>query len=138
MKRLLFLFLFWELFYIPIALKEAMDFFQNNHFSFYSVVKYFFLYTMYDNKLTGWVASWYLLALFWALPVFCFMVKHLDERIVFCLCFLIEIYYVISNGYKTVFCIQNPISPLFFPRTLIYLYIGYYLTKAKKNQLTCM
>lgn len=131
LKRLIFLFCSWEIIYIPVVLKEAIDFFKINHVSLFSIMKYIFFYAIYENRLTGWGASWYLLAFFWALPLFCYMIQHFDIRIVFIVCSLIEVYYVVTNGYKTVFHIYDAISPLFFPRTLIYVCIGYIFTKVK-------
>lgn len=136
LKRLLFLFMSWELFYIPVALKKAITFFQDNSLNPISIAKYIFYFLLYKNELTGWGASWYLLALLWALPIFCYMVRHFNIKVVFALCVLIEIYYVISSGYNTVFHVAHPVSPLFFPRTFIYIYIGYVCTKMKVKSIS--
>lgn len=125
--RIFELFLGWQIIYLPYAYKMLKMYIQWNGLGvsqFFRYLFYTFLYRDFSN--TGWGTCWYLFAVMYALPIFILAIKFLGNKLTLIISIIIEIYYVLSQGY-TVITHLPIISPFFFPRVFIYLYIGYVL-----------
>jgi hypothetical protein len=125
--RIFKLYLAWQVLYLFWAYKELESYIAWNGFGLKQAVKYVLLTFVYrDFSNTGWGTCWYLFAMIYALPVFLLMVKYIGPKITLAISLVIELYYVLSQGYT---CVTHlfVISPFFFPRVLIYIAFGYCL-----------
>lgn len=99
--RLGLLFLTWEVFYIPLALKEFLKI-SSKKIEVKSLLLYIFdfFYPVPSNA-NGWGPSWYLIAMFMALPIFIGVFYLLRKNLIVLgiLCVIIEFYFVCTNGY---------------------------------------
>lgn len=124
-KRIILLFISWEIFYLPWAISDGINFFSEKGITIFSFMSYIWELIFYRNSLTGWGASWYLFALVWGLPVFCLAIKKFGIKNVGIISVAIEIYYIVTSGYLRNANIYHVIAPSFFVRIFIYLLIGY-------------
>lgn len=123
--RIFELYLGWQIIYLPFAYKMLKTYIQWNGVGIKPFIKYVYLTFFYrDFSNTGWGTSWYLFAVIYALPLFILAIKYLGTKVTFVLSFLIEVYYILSQGYAVITHVPI-ISPFFFPRVFIYLFIGY-------------
>lgn len=131
LMRLGLLFLTWEFFYIPFAIIKFMII--NNRITIRSVSLYIFdfFYPVPSNA-NGWGPSWYLIAMFMALPIFIGLFYLLRNNLIVLgiLCVIIEFYFVCANGYGYL-THWSTLGTFGFPRVMIYIYIGMLFAKFK-------
>lgn len=124
--RILKLYLGWQIIYLPFAYKMLKTYIQWNGIGIRQFIKYLYLTFFYrDFSNTGWGTSWYLFAVMYALPLFILIIKYLGHKAAFIISIITELYYILSQGYAVITHIPI-ISPFFFPRVFIYLFIGYF------------
>lgn len=90
-----------------------------------------FFYPVPSNA-NGWGPSWYLIAMFMALPIFIGVFYLLRKNLIVLgiLCVIIEFYFVCTNGYGYLtHC--STLGTYGFPRVMIYIYIGMLFAKFK-------
>lgn len=130
-KRILYLFLCWEVFYIPLALKNLVNFVQDKGLSLRTFASYIyhFLFTAAD-AVNGWGPSWYLIAMMIGLVIFILLLKIFKSNlwVIGIICILVEIYYILANEFA-MYTHFNDIGTHGFPRLLIYIFIGYLIVK---------
>lgn len=130
--RLGLLFLTWEIFYIPLALREFIKI-SNGKIEIKTMLLYIFdfFYPIPSNA-NGWGPSWYLIAMFMALPIFLGIFYLLKENLIVLggLCIIIEFYFVGANGYGYL-THWSTMGTYGFPRLLVYIYIGMLIAKFK-------
>lgn len=133
-KRILFLFLTWEVFYIPLALKYNLEMFRSNGgLNINSIWKFIinFVYPVHwQAPGNGWGPSWYLIAIMLGIPVFVLFFKLFKGNlfILGIISFFIEIYYIAAFGYGLI----KPLSIVgvcAFPKLIIYIFLGLLLAK---------
>lgn len=124
-KRITLLFMSWEFFYLPWAIRDGINFFGEKGITIFSFINYIWELFFYRNSLTGWGASWYLFALVWGLPVFCLAVKNFGIKNITIISVIIEGYYIVTSSYLRNVDVYHVIAPSFFVRIFIYLLIGY-------------
>lgn len=131
--RLGLLFLTWEVFYIPLALKGFIKINGGVKPRLESLLTYIFnfLYPVPSNA-NGWGPSWYLIAMFMALPIFIGIFYLLRKNLIVLgiLCVIIELYFIGANGYGYLIHWSN-LGTYGFPRVMIYIYIGMLFAKFK-------
>ena len=131
--RLGMLFLTWEVFYVPLALGEFTKINGGVRLKIKSLLLYIFefFYPVPSNA-NGWGPSWYLIALFMALPIFIGIFYLLRKNLVVLgiLCVIIEFYFVCANGYGYI-THWSTLGTYGFPRVMIYIYIGMLFAKFK-------
>lgn len=146
-KRIILLFLTWEIFYIPLAVKVFMSLMRKwGGIDFVNIIKYiicFFLPAI-DNangiNLTydanGWDISWYLFALIVGIPLFLFLIKVMRHKdmMIGIVCVLLEIYFILANEFNSLSHLA-PYATHTCLRLFIYFYIGYMFAKYEKNLL---
>ena len=138
--RLGLLFLTWEVFYIPFAIIKFMMI-NNGTITIKSVLLYIFdfFYPVPSNA-NGWGPSWYLIAMFMALPIFIGVFYLLRKNLIILgiLCVIIEFYFICANGYGYL-THWSTLGTYGFPRVMIYIYIGMLLAKFKdKIKAVCV
>lgn len=130
--RLGLLFLTWEVFYIPLALNEFLKI-SSRKIEGKSLLLYIFdfFYPVPSNA-NGWGPSWYLIAMFMALPIFIGIFYLLRKNLIILgiLCVIIEFYFVGANGYGYL-SHWSTLGTYGFPRVMIYIYIGMLFAKFK-------
>ena len=130
--RLGLLFLTWEVFYIPLALKEFLKI-SSKKIEVKSLLLYIFdfFYPVPSNA-NGWGPSWYLIAMFMALPIFIGVFYLLRKNLIVLgiLCIIIEFYFVCANGYGYL-THWSTLGTYGFPRVMIYIYLGMLFAKVK-------
>ena len=134
-RSLLFLFLSWEIFYIPIAINNSIKLFKTlNGFNIYSLFYWILAFChVIPSDVSGWGPSWYIIAMIIGIPVFLLLYKILKGNLfaLGILCFSIEVYYVLASGYGS--WTHLPVFGIyFFPRMLVYIYIGLLIEKYSK------
>ncbi len=130
--RLGLLFFTWEVFYIPLTIIEFMKV-TGKSIGIKSLLLYIFdfFYPVPSNA-NGWGPSWYLIAIFMALPIFIGLYYLLRKNLVVLgtLCIIIEFYFIGANGYGYL-THWSTLGTYGFPRVLIYIYIGMLLAEFK-------
>lgn len=138
-KRILALYVLWQIVYLPLALKafvKIMQMFNGiNLKSIFLYIIYFFGPALYNAKginvtydANGWLVSWYLLASLVGIIVFCLIIKLFRSNllIIGIICISLEIYFILINEFNFI----NHYSPILthtFLRLFIYFYVGYIL-----------
>lgn len=126
------MFLTWEVFYIPLALNEFLKI-SSRKIEVKSLLLYIFdfLYPVPSNA-NGWGPSWYLIAMFMALPIFIGVFYLLRKNLIVLgiLCIIIEFYFVCANGYGYL-THWSTLGTYGFPRVMIYIYLGMLFAKVK-------
>lgn len=134
-KRLCLLFLTWEFFYIPLAVREYVKINFERGFTIKTLLVYVFdfFYPVPSNA-NGWGPSWYLIAMCMALPIFIsiFYLLRKNWVILGIFCVLIEIYYIGANGYGFL-THWSTLGTYGFPRVFIYIYIGMLIAKFRNK-----
>lgn len=134
-KRILYLFLCWEVFYIPLALKNFIYLVKINGLTLKTILKYIFYFFLAPaNAINGWGLSWYLIAMIIGLPIFIMILKLFKNSllITFAIFLIIEIYFICSSEFN--FCTHfSQIGVHGFPRLLIYIFLGYIIAKFLKR-----
>ena len=132
LARLGLLFFTWEIFYIPLALNEFLKI-SSRKIEGKSLLLYIFdfFYPVPSNA-NGWGPSWYLIAMFMALPIFIGIFYLLRKSLIILgiLCVIIEFYFVGANGYGYL-SHWSTLGIYGFPRVMIYIYIGMLFAKFK-------
>lgn len=146
-KRILFLYLAWQLIYIPLAVKHFIKII-NTHggVSSLSLSVYiidFFFPAIFNSKnvnmtydANGWGPSWYLLAVLVGIPIFVLILKLFKKNkiAIGIILGLLELYFIIINEFNFI----NHYSPALthtFLRLLIYFYVGYLFALYKDRLL---
>lgn len=130
--RLGLLFLTWEVFYIPFAIIKFMMI-NNGTITIKSVLLYIFdFFYPVPSSANGWGTSWYLIAMFMALPIFIGVFYLLRKNLIILgiLCVIIEFYFICANGYGYL-THWSTLGTYGFPRVMIYIYIGMLFAKFK-------
>lgn len=132
--RLGLLFLTWEVFYIPLAVDSFIKI-SNRTLSIKTLLLYIFdfLYPVPTNA-NGWGPSWYLIAMFMALPIFIGLFYLVRKNLVILgiICVIIEFYLVCANGYGYLTHLST-LGTYGFPRLFIYIFIGMLIAKFKNK-----
>lgn len=132
LARLGLLFFTWKIFYIPLALNEFFKI-SGGKIEGRSLLLYIieFFYPVPSNA-NGWCPSWYLIAMFMALPIFISVSYLLRKNLIILgiLCVIIEFYFVCANGYGYL-THWSTLGTYGFPRVMIYIYIGMLFAKFK-------
>ena len=132
LARLGLLFFTWKIFYIPLALNEFFKI-SGGKIEGRSLLLYIieFFYPVPSNA-NGWGPSWYLIAMFMALPIFISVSYLLRKNLIILgiLCVIIEFYFVCANGYGYL-THWSTLGTYGFPRVMIYIYIGMLFAKFK-------
>lgn len=84
------------------------------------------------SNANGWGSSWYLIAIFMALPIFIVVFYLLRKNLIVLgiLCVIVEVYFVCANGYGYL-THWSTLGTYGFPRVMIYIYIGMLFAKFK-------
>lgn len=129
-SRILFLFLTWQVIYLPLAFKKTQLFFIANGASIRSVAKYIFdfLFRLSPTDVNGWFPSWYLMAMMIGLPIFVFLYSKLNIILLGIISIIFEIYFILSSEFSFITHLSNRYKAV-FPRVFIYLYIGLLIAK---------
>lgn len=130
-KRIGYLFLCWEIFYIPLALLNLTKFIHNKGISFKILLLYIYNFLFAPaSSVNGWGPSWYLIAMMIGLIVFVLLLKIFKSNlwIIGIICLLIEIYYILANEFA-MYTHLSTLGTHGFPRLLIYIFIGYLIAK---------
>lgn len=134
-KRILYLFLCWEVFYIPLALKNLMNYIQNKGLSFETIASYIYHFIFSAaSAVNGWGPSWYLISMMIGITVFLLLLKLVKKQlwILGVICASIEVYYIIANEFG-MYSHWNTIGTHGFSRLLIYILVGYLIAKYVNN-----
>ena len=140
--RIGLLFLTWEVFYLPLAIYNNLKFINQTKDSFSILhiickIIFDFFYPVPSNG-NGWGPSWYLLAMIIGLPLFVFIYKLLKTNLMILglIVLLIEIYYILANGYGYLTHLST-LGTYAFPRVMVYIFMGLLLVhfKSKINQI---
>lgn len=134
-KRILYLFLCWEVFYIPLALKNLANFIQDKGFSLRTLASYIYHFLFAAaSTVNGWGPSWYLIAMMIGLIVFIFLLRIFKSNlwIIGIICVLVEVYYILANEFA-MYTHFNDIGTHGFPRLLIYIFIGYLIAEMQTS-----
>lgn len=99
-KRILHLFLSWEIFYIPLLIRNNSSLFKNGGVNINTISKFIFdfLYPIPSNG-NGWGPSWYLIAMMIGLPIFIYIYKSFNIYVIAFISVILESYYVAATGY---------------------------------------
>ena len=138
MKRILFLFLVWQIFYIPLALRSLFQYihvYGNNFECYVRYIYHFFLSPATGYKYAnGWAPSWYLIATIIGLPIFIFMCKLLKSNIfilgIVAAC--LELMMIMSTSYGLISHVPM-IGYYSFPRLIPYFFIGWVMAIYNKK-----
>lgn len=133
LKRIFFLYLFWQILYLPLAFKayiELGDEFKNVPERI-GIFLYRFIFPGHDclqngtfiAGTNGWGASWYLIALLMGMPIFCLLLRYTSLIFTTFVSIILEVLYILSDGYR--FATHLYIwGVMCFPRLFIYFLIG--------------
>lgn len=125
-KRMGLLILAWQIIYLPLTVEYFKRLVFNEKISVIKYV-YYFIYPGYTNA-NGWGQSWYLIAMLLGIPIFIGLYKCCHIWGVTIISIILEIYYILANEFG--FLLHLPVwGTLYFPRLLIYIFIGYIFTK---------
>ena len=135
--RLIWLYLLWQILYIPLAIKNSKQFFIYNGFSFKSCLKYLFdlLFKLWPSNINGWFPSWYIIGMIFAIPFSLFTYKYIFQKNNYLygfFCIIVEFYFVLCSGLGFWAQLNPIINPDSFPRFLIYIFFGFLLAKNLK------
>lgn len=122
------LILSWQNIYLPLAVEYFKRLVIEGNVSIFKYI-YYFVYPGYTSA-NGWCQSWYLIAMLMGLPVFMGIYKICFKKVnlLILVCSVIEIYYILANEFS--FLTHLPVwGTLYFPRLLIYILIGFILSK---------
>lgn len=130
-KRILYLFLCWEVFYLPLASKNLINYIQTKGLSFRTIASYIYHFLFAAaSTVNGWGPSWYLIAMMIGLAVFIGLLKLFKWNfwIIGIVCGLIEVYYILANEFE-MYTHLNDMGTHGFPRLMIYIFIGCVIAK---------
>lgn len=132
--RLIYLYLIWQILYIPLAYKNSIQFFNWNGFSVHSCLKYVFdlLFQLWPSNVNGWFPSWYIIGMIIAMPVSLILYKYIfkTNALLYALfCIVVEIYFILCSELGFLTHINSIVAPDSFPRFFIYIFIGNLLAK---------
>lgn len=134
-QRLLWLYLLWQILYIPLAIKNSKNFFLYNGVNIKSCLKYIFdlLFKLWPSNVNGWFPSWYIIGMIIAIPFSLFTYKYIfrgNNYIYGLFCILIEFYFILFSGLGFLNLIKvQLIAADSFPRFIIYIFLGFLLAK---------
>lgn len=139
LKRIFYLYLVWQIIYLPLAIKRIEDYKKNGSFLTINWGKFIwrFIFPGYGYTFSGkfiagtngWGVSWYLIGLLMGLPLFCLAIKYIrNNYIIGMICVVLEVAYICSSGYHfaTNFFMWGILT---FLRLFIYLFIGYIISQ---------
>lgn len=132
--RLLWLYMLWQVLYLPLAIKNSKQFFIFNGFSFKSCLKYIFdlLFKLYPSNVNGWFPSWYIIGMIFAVPFSLFTYNYIFRKNNYLygfFCIVVEFYFVLCSGLGFWAHLAPIINPDSFPRFFIYIFIGFLIAK---------
>lgn len=134
--RLIYLYLLWQVLYIPLAIKNSIPFFNNNGgVNVTSCLNYIYdlLFKLWPSNINGWFPSWYIIGMIIAVPFSILAYKYIFRRNNFLyglFCIIVEIYFILRAEFG--FLVQfktDIINPDSFPRFLIYIFLGFLIAK---------
>lgn len=130
--RIFSLYLFWQVLYLPLVVKEWFHLESGKPLWWRVLVfVYRFVFPGHDytawgvfvSGTNGWGPSWYLIALLMGLPLFCLLLRWANMIVIGVLSGGLEILYILGSGYQ--FATHLYVwGILCFPRLFIYLFIG--------------
>lgn len=128
-KRILYLFLSWEIFYIPLLIRNNYSLFKNGGVNINTISKFIFdfLYPIPSNG-NGWGSSWYLIAMMIGLPIFIYIYKSFNIYVIAFISVILESYYVAATGYGYLTHLST-LGTYSFPRIFIYIFLGLLIAK---------
>lgn len=139
LKRIGYLFLVWQVLYLPLAVKNTYGFFaKNGGVNALSVIKYIFdfLFRVSPTDINGWFPSWYLIAMIIGLPFFMLMYRFVKGNLVILgiIGLIFETYFILSSEFSFMTHLSNGYKAA-FPRVFIYIYVGLLFVKYQNKFL---
>lgn len=134
LKRLLCLYLLWQIIYMPLVIVKIKDYYylKDPWIVKWSIFVWRFIFPGYGYThsghfiagTNGWGVSWYLTGMLMGLPILCWAIEHINHYIIGVVCLGLEIGFICSSGYLfiTNFYIWGILT---FLRLFVYLFIGY-------------
>lgn len=129
-KRIFFLYLSWQIIYLPTMLKEIfIEISNSNNLLSVTILKILFGYLLY-GKYDGWGPSWFLFASVYGILFILILRKIFSDISIFIIALSIEILQIIGIDFLK---IPSTFLEFTFLRALIYLMIGMLIAKYYKN-----